>query len=121
MSMKFTPQTIRIRGKDGFKEEQAIVAGPFAIHQTRWKDWTPTDDAWTVTHVPSGYCFFQDAPSELHARRFCEEVADLFDWTLEVPQLRAKKNTPEYGLLRRARDKALGWLDDEPEVAAVPS
>lgn len=107
--MKFTPKTIQMRTTDGFRDEEAIVSGPFAIHRTRWTDWTPTDDAWTVTHVPSGYCFFQDALSELHARQFCNEVESLFDWAAENPDLASKTGTSEYARLRQARDKALGW------------
>lgn len=115
--MKFTPQPILIRDRDGFKEEDtAIVSGPFAIHRTRYRDWTQARGAWTVTHIPSGYCFFQDALSKRHARQFCAEIADLLDWNVEMPDVASIKASPEYARIRQARNRALGLVFSEHVV-----
>lgn len=117
--MRFTPQTIQMKTVSGFKSEEAIVCGPFAIHRTRYPDWTLARAAWTVTHIPSGYCFFQDATSQRRARQFCKTVFGLFDWSKEDPELPTKKGTPEYTTLQLATMEAKGYT--VLNVAEVPA
>ena len=101
--------TIRIRGANGFKEEQAIVCGPFAIHQTRYKDWTLAENAWTLTHVPSGYCITQEATSEQAARTLMAVLEPLTDWTVVDPVPAIKGDPEKWDTLRKARDAAIEY------------
>lgn len=107
--MRFTRGTVRIGLDDGARTDDAQLCGPFAIHQTRYQDWSKARGAWTVTHVPSGRCLLQDATSERAARRLCREVEPLADWSQMTPAL------PEPGsrgreALREALFSARGFM-----------
>lgn len=83
--MQWMPQTITIPlGTDrenpdrqtGTQDVEALVSGPFAVHETVHWLW----GGWTVTHVPTGAAMFQCARSRAAAKRFARTVAPLADW-----------------------------------------
>lgn len=87
--MTFTLQTIRVPCADpeqSFDEPDAVVSGPFAVHQTRWSDGRKAR-AWTLTHLPSGRFVTQEATSRKAAIRLAETLAPLLDWTVQDPHL----------------------------------
>lgn len=81
--MEFTPQpvTVSFVGVGDQVIDEAIVSGPFAVHHMRL--WTGKLDTkfWGVTHLPTGKSITQFIVSESAARRLCETIAPLSDWT----------------------------------------
>jgi hypothetical protein len=88
--------------------QQAHFEIQMAFPGERWEDWKPahsetvTGETWgafgiheetgdlrhsgtyAVTHLPSG-CFLVSTRTKKRARRFCEEIATLADWTAMTP------------------------------------
>lgn len=85
--MKFTPGTIMMQTTVGPKTEEALISGPFAIHQTRDSHWQKVRGRWTITHAPSGRSILQNATSERAARAFCRDVARCTDWSADQPSM----------------------------------